>query len=205
MRPEEQYKKDIFDRFSDHLSEAGKTHIVTNRKHHFVGFVMPLSETPELVLTKRWIANHDDFNLRTEFLAWVFFYQYAAEAWRISNRPEMMGNIIGLPKHVKSPRRRQGGYSTYYYSTGRPEREFELSLHDSEISKIDAGALKKFTVSVFYGSADHWPVSPWTGTKWSYQWTPKGERHLDNNRNIDRKGNAWGYLTWEQVQAKAHV
>jgi hypothetical protein len=166
---------DVFSRFADHLSEGGKTQVITNRTSRFIGFEVPIEELPGIMETASWAISKPAEGT-TAVLGWLFLscYSQRSNSWRVRNDHSMFGNIAGSSTHVLRTKDQRSG------CTG--ERKFELTFSADEIAEIDADGLKTFAVSLKYGLKPKWPVSPWTQSSWHYQWTTRGQEQYDAAR-----------------------
>jgi hypothetical protein len=178
-----QYYRRVFDLFVSKFSESGP--VVTNLKHSWIGFTVPLWDAPELTIGTLWesrwtLENHiyqpkkrmdDSFGPDTEILGWFCLYNYAHRAWRISNHG-MQGNLPALPANVTIRRRWISNLSI------SGESKIELSFHESEIPEIDFKGLRKLVLDVFFGASVSWPIAPWTEDNWHYSWTGKGWEYM---------------------------
>jgi hypothetical protein len=165
-------QQDIFKQFADHLSEGGKTQVITKRTSRFIGFEVALPHVPGIVETASW-SNSNPADGTTAVLGWLFLSCYCERSgsWRVRN-DFSSGNIAGTPTHVLRPTKEQRSGCT-------GERSFELTFSSDEITDIDAHGLKTLAVCLKYGIKPKWPVSPWTQSSWHYQWTNKGEEQYD--------------------------
>jgi hypothetical protein len=94
---EQQYQRGIFKRFAEALSEDGKTKVITNWEHQFLGFVISLADIPLLATSEQ-----------KEVLGRIFLTHYASEAWRVRNDLPMAGNLAPTGYSHRCPIRHSG-------------------------------------------------------------------------------------------------
>jgi hypothetical protein len=183
------YWRRISDRMTIALSEGGTRQVITNHTHHWLGFVTPLKEMPELVNGELWRLQWtngngkcvaDRFDESTGIFGWFYLREYAQRSWRIRN-DGLRGSVSGLPRSARFPENNP-------YNRSHGYEKIELSFHESEIEDINIPGLKRLILEVLFGCPVTWPIAPWSdGGVFQYHWTEKGLGYMNTRFRHERE------------------